>query len=178
MTESESQPSERRPARKWFLALGGLLLVLGVAGAAATLLELSFVLIFGPLLLVSSLMQLLTSFFAETGREKRLHFAAAGLEAVLGFFIMANPPQRLIGLIALIGVVFVVIGIVRLARSMITESHGKGWMILAGIVSLLVGLCVWTGWPDARLWFVGLCIAIDFICHGVSWSALALSERN
>ena len=27
------------------------------------------------------------------------------------------------------------------------------------------------------LWLVGLCIAVDLLCHGVSWSALALAER-
>jgi hypothetical protein len=33
-------------------------------------------------------------------------------------------------------------------------------------------------WPAAGLWFVGLCIALDFTCHGRSWSAVALEEGN
>ena len=43
---------------------------------------------------------------------------------------------------------------------------------------MLLGVSVWMGWPLARPWFVGLCIAIDFLCHGVTWSALALAERK
>jgi hypothetical protein len=41
---------------------------------------------------------------------------------------------------------------------------------------VLLGISVWIGWPVDKLWFVGLCIAIDFLCHGLSWSALALTE--
>jgi uncharacterized membrane protein HdeD (DUF308 family) len=49
---------------------------------------------------------------------------------------------------------------------------------MAGVVALLVGICVWLGRPVERLWLVGLFITIDFICHGLSWSALALAERG
>jgi uncharacterized membrane protein HdeD (DUF308 family) len=173
------QTSARSPAWKWFLALGLLLMGLGMAGtASATLFEFTSMLIFGPFLLASSVVQLLTAFFAERGKERRLHLAAAGLEAVLGFFIMANPLHSVGGLVALVAVFFIVSGMIRLARSLVTETHGRGWMIMTGVVALLLGVCVGTGWPDSRLWFVGLCLAVDFICHGVSWSALALRERN
>lgn len=40
----------------------------------------------------------------------------------------------------------------------------------------LLGVCVWLRLPVSGLWFVGLCIALDFICHGASWSAVALAE--
>ncbi len=39
-------------------------------------------------------------------------------------------------------------------------------------------VAVWLRLPVSRLWFIGLCVAIDFICHGVSWSAVALAERS
>src|SRR6516164_3388818 len=105
MTESESFPqvSQHRSRWKWFLALGAVLLVLGIGGmTVATLLDLTSLLVFGPLLLASSIIQLLTAFFAEAWKERLPHLVAAGLELVLGFLIMANPPQSLTGLIALI----------------------------------------------------------------------------
>jgi uncharacterized membrane protein HdeD (DUF308 family) len=181
MTEftTSSQATEHRGRWKWFLALGALLLALGAAGVGAvTLLELTSVLVFGPLLLASSLVQFLTAAFAEKARERLLHFAAAGLEAVLGFLIMTHPLQRVVSLIALIAVFLVVSGLVRLAHSLATQSRGRAWLVLTGVVALLLGISVWVGWPVAKLWFVGLCIGVDFICHGVSWSALALAERR
>jgi uncharacterized membrane protein HdeD (DUF308 family) len=174
-----TQGSGRTARWKWFLALGLLLLLLGLAGAGATtLLELTSLLVFGPLLLCSSLIQFLTAFFAERGKERFLHLAAAGLEAVLGFFIMAHPLERVIGLVELIAIFLIVLGLVRLVRSLTTQSHGRAWVIMTGVIALVLGISVWMGWPIAKPWFVGLCIAIDFLCHGVSWSALALAERK
>src|SRR5207237_8185693 len=105
-------------------------------------------------------------------------FCRRGLEAVLGFVIMVHPPQSLGGLVALIAVFLIVSGLVRLARVLVTRSPGRPWTVMTGAVALLLGISVWIGWPVGKLWFVGICIAIDFICHGVSWSALALAERT
>jgi uncharacterized membrane protein HdeD (DUF308 family) len=166
---------------KWFLALGALFVVLGMLGlSVATLSDVTSLLVFGPLLLVSSLLQFLHAFFTDKplGKEALLHVAAAGLEAVLGFFIMANPFQGLISLIVWIAIVLIAGGLVRLAHSLATQSRGRRWTVMAGIIALLLGICVWTEWPVAELWFVGLCIAVDFVCHGISWSALALAERK
>lgn len=181
MTElaTSSQVTEHRDRWKWFLAAGALLLALGLAGiTVATLLQLTSVLVFGPMLLASSLIQLLTAFFAEKGKERLLHFGAGGLEAVFGFLLMAYPPERLVGVIALVAIMFLVIGLVRLARSLAMQSRGRAWTVMTGIVALLLGIVLWIGGPVAKLGLVALCIAVDFLCHGVSWSALALAERK
>ena len=66
---TSSRVSEHRVRWKWFLALGVVLLVLGLAGVSvASLLELTSLLVFGPLLLASSIVQLLTALFGE-GRK-------------------------------------------------------------------------------------------------------------
>lgn len=174
-----SRVTEHHARWKWFLTLGAILLVLGVAGiSVATLLQFTSLLVFGPMLLASSIIQFLTAFFAEKRKESLLHFAAAGLEAALGFFVMANPPERIVGLITLIAIFLIVIGMARLARSLVAQSRGWAWTFLAGVIALLLGISVWVEGPAAKLGFVGLCTAIDFLCHGVSWSALALAERK
>jgi uncharacterized membrane protein HdeD (DUF308 family) len=173
------QTIERRTRRKWFLALGVLLLLLGLAGAgAATLLELTSLLVFGPLLLAGSILQLLTALFAAKGKERLLHLTSAGLEAVVGFLLMVYPLQVVSDLVLLIAGFLIASGLVRLIRAVVSHSPGRRWMFLAAAGALLLGLCVWLRLPASQLWFVGLCIAVDYICHGVSWSALALAERK
>jgi uncharacterized membrane protein HdeD (DUF308 family) len=183
MTEltASSQATARGARWKWDLAIGGLLLVLGIFGLGfTTLLNVSSLLVFGPLLLVSSLMQLLQALFAVKpwGREALLHFAAAGLEAFLGFYIMLNPSEGVGGLVAWIAIILIAGGLIRLARSVTTRPRRRAWIVVPGVIALLLGVAVWLGWPATGLWFVGLCIAVDFICHGVGWSALALAERK
>jgi uncharacterized membrane protein HdeD (DUF308 family) len=176
---ASSQVAQHRNRWKWFLGLGALLLVLGVAGVGVTtLLEFTTFLVFVPMLLASSILQLLTGFFAEEGKEALLHFLAAGVELALGVFLMAHPFQRLVGPIAVIAVFLIVSGLVRLARSLMAKSRGRGWVVMTGVVALLLGIFVWIEWPISKLWFVGLCIALDFLCRGTAWSVLALAERK
>jgi uncharacterized membrane protein HdeD (DUF308 family) len=171
------QVTDHRAHWKWFIALGVILLVLGIAGiSVATLLQFTSMLVFGPTLLASSIIQLLTAFFAEKRKECLLHLAAAGLEAVFGFYIMANPPESIVGLITLVAIFLIVIGLARLTHSLATQSRGRAWIFLAGAIAPLLGISVWIEGPVGKLGFVGLCIAIDLLCHGISWSALALAE--
>jgi uncharacterized membrane protein HdeD (DUF308 family) len=159
------------------LALCVVLLLLGLASAGATtLLGLTSLLVFGPLLLASSLIQLLTAFITGAGPGRFQQYAAAGLEALLGFLIMANPFFVLTDLVVMIAAFLMAIGLVRMARSLVTHSPGRAWAFMAGGSALVLGICIWLQLPVSEVWFVGLCIALDFICHGASWSAAALAE--
>ncbi len=178
-TVATSPATEHRGRWAWFLALGTLLLVFGIAGGLATLLEVTSILLFGPLLLASSLFQLTVAFFAQDKKkESRLHLAAAVVEMVLGFLIMAYPPERVGQLIVLVAIFLIVAGLLRLARSLAKKAHGRAWVAMTGVVALVLGVSVWIGGPVARISMIGVCIALDFIFHGMSWSALALAERK
>ena len=177
---ANTPPAAEHAARwKWFLALAVILILLGIAGGGvAGAMELTSLLVFGPMLLVSSILQVLVAFFTEKRTESLLHLAAAGLEMVLGFFIMANPLERIIDLVNLIAIFLIVIGLARLARSLTTHSGRRAWILMAGAIALLLGICVWLGGPAAKLGIIGACIAADFLFHGVSWFAVALKERK
>jgi carbon storage regulator CsrA len=181
MTEITSSPqgTDHRARWAWFLALGVVLLLLGLAGAgASTLLELTSLLVFGPMLLASSFIQILAAFFAEKGKEAFLHLVAASLEAMLGFLIMLHPGLVVTDLVVVIAIFLMVGGLVRVVRSLVTHSPGRGWTFMAGVAALFLGACVWLRLPVSQLWFVGLCLAIDYLCHGGSWFAIALAESK
>jgi uncharacterized membrane protein HdeD (DUF308 family) len=181
MAEAASSTKVPQVRRRWvwFLALGAILVVLGLAGiSVATVLEWTSLLVFAPLLLASSLIQFMVAIFAEKGRDTLLHFVAAGLEAILGLLFIVNPLEKIASLIALVVIFLIVIGLARLARSLITQSRDRAWRAFAGIVALLLGISVWIGWPIAKLWIVGLFIGLDFVCHGISWAVPALMQRK
>jgi uncharacterized membrane protein HdeD (DUF308 family) len=130
------------------------------------------------LLLASSIIQLITAFIAERRKDCFLHLAAAALEMSVGFAIMMHPPERVGQLVAMIAIFLVVSGLLRLSHLLATQSRSRAWTIMTAVVALLLGIAAWLGWPGAKLWIVGLFIAVDFVCQGVSWSAIALAERN
>ncbi len=173
--QSSSPPSTAR--WKWLLALGVVLLLLGIAGMGlATFVQLSSVLVFGPLLLASGIMQGMIAFIAVTGKASLHHLAAGAVEGILGLLLMAYPLNTGVSLVALIAVLLIVSGLIRLSRSLLTQFHGRSWILIAGVIALLLGVAVWFGGSAVGWWFVGLCLAIDFICHGATWSAVALAR--
>ncbi len=181
MVEIANPPltTEHSSRWKWFLALGAILMLLGIAGGSvAGLMQLTSLLVFGPMLLGSAILQSLVALFAAKRKESLIHLAAAGLEMALGFFIMANPLERIIDLVNLIAVFLIVIGLARLARSLVVQSRERAWFLVAGAIALLLGICVWIGGAAAKLAIVGSCIAADFFFHGLSWFAVALRERK
>lgn len=97
---------------------------------------------------------------------------------VLSIIVMTYPPESVAGLIGWVASIMIVVGLIRLARSLVTESRGKTWAVVAGTIAVLLGISIWIGRPVTALWVVGLCIALDFLCHGASWSALAFAERR
>jgi uncharacterized membrane protein HdeD (DUF308 family) len=176
---SSVQTSNRSVRWKWFLAVGMVLFILGLAGAGgSTLLQLTSLLLFGPMLLASSILMFLLAFFAERDVASLSHYAAAGLEMVLGFFIMINPLEGTVSLLVWIAVGLFAGGLIRLARALALRSGGQIVTLFAGLIALILGVVVYVRWPIAEIWFVGFCIAVDFICHGVSWVVVALYEHK
>ena len=43
-------------------------------------------------------------------------------------------------------------------------------MLFSAIVSLLLGGCLWWGWPQSATWILGIFVAIELIFDG--WTAL------
>src|SRR5262245_728270 len=110
-----SRGADHRSRRKWFLVLGVCLLLLGAAGAgAASLLEVTFGLVFAPLMITSGILQIVVAFLAEKGREVVLHLVAAAIEMTFGFFVMADPLRVGVSVTALVAIFLVMAAIARL----------------------------------------------------------------
>ena len=52
-----------------------------------------------------------------------------------------------------------------------------GWIVAAGIVTILAGLVIATGWPVNSLWVIGLFLGIDLLFQGWSYIAIGLALR-
>ena len=57
-------------------------------------------------------------------------------------------------------------------------GHRWGWLIAAGIGSIVVGAFLLIGWPADALRIVGLLLGINLIFTGVMYAALALAARR
>jgi uncharacterized membrane protein HdeD (DUF308 family) len=47
------------------------------------------------------------------------------------------------------------------------------WVLANGVLTVLLGVAIWQQWPASGLWVIGICVGIDLIVNGVTWSVLA-----
>lgn len=154
------------------LIFGGLLALSSVAIASAVT-----ILLLGWFLLFDGIIMFFSMFFV---REGRFALATLGiLYALLGAVIIANPTATLSLLTIIFAIAWTVSGLVRTFAAIGSRSHeGRGYDIAAGLATLLLGILVWVGWPEASLYILGLFIGFEFLILGIAWTARSFRLRQ
>jgi uncharacterized membrane protein HdeD (DUF308 family) len=178
----ESELNLLRKAWPLFLALGIVLSVLGVLaiGTALTgIATLVTILFFGILLLVGGGVQIATAFLSRAWRGFFLHVLVGILYLVLGGLMIEHPVAAARGLTLMIAAGFLVGGLFRIVFSLGSERFpGWGWVLGNGIVTLIMGILIWRGWPESAVWVIGLFVGIDLFSAGGAWVMFALALRR
>jgi uncharacterized membrane protein HdeD (DUF308 family) len=52
------------------------------------------------------------------------------------------------------------------------------WMLFSGLVALLLGLMILSGWPGTEAWTLGLLVGFNFLTSGASLIALAVAINS
>jgi uncharacterized membrane protein HdeD (DUF308 family) len=133
----------------WLFALSIMQIIAGcIAIATPIIASLAAVAVFGAVLILTAVIQLIHA-----------------------FEVKAWP--------ILIAIVFIADGVLRIMFAMTARPiAGWGWLIAAGIGSIVVGAFLLIGWPADALWIVGLLLGINLIFTGVMYAALALAARS
>lgn len=164
----------------WLVALGLILLILGIAAISAsvttTIISMS---IFGWLLVVGGLITIAQIFWQMRGWSGfLLTLLIAVLYIVLGFMIIANPTTTAQALTLLVAFFLIFGGIFRIATAIAARSYNWGWLLFTGIISLLLGIAIWRHWPYSGLWVIGLVIGIEMLLNGWWLLMLGLVARR
>jgi uncharacterized membrane protein HdeD (DUF308 family) len=164
----------------WFIALGILFIIGGVLAIAMPLVaSLAVAIVVGWSLIVLGIVQIVQAWSMRSwgGFAWQL---IIGILFVLGGFDMAFfPLSGAITLALVLGVVFLVKGIIQLILGFRYRPHaGWGWMIAAGILAAVVGLMVLAQWPLSGAWVPGTLAGISLIFSGWSYVAVAMAVRR
>jgi uncharacterized membrane protein HdeD (DUF308 family) len=180
MNEREGFPPlpESEGNWRWLLTLGVGLILLGVVAlGSVAVMELLAIMVLGPLLLASGIMQILLAFFARR-REAPSHLAAAALDIVVGFLVLTHSHNTIDDLILVLAAFLMVAGLSRILSSLFLRFRAWGWIFAAGIVAAVLGLIVWKEGHFRGLSLVVACVSVDFISRGVSWVVLSHNARD
>jgi membrane protein HdeD len=164
----------------WLFALCIMQIIAGcIAIASPIIASLAAVAIFGAVLILTAVIQLIHAFKLRAWPRSAWYGLGGVLYAIAGLMVALNPIGGAIALAVLIAVLFIADGVLRIMFAMAARPiAGWGWLIAAGIGSIVVGAFLLIGWPADALWIVGLLLGINLIFTGVMYAALALAARS
>jgi uncharacterized membrane protein HdeD (DUF308 family) len=174
---SLADPAEAlRAHRGWFIALGVLLLVLGIIASLNLILAtVASIYVLGVLMIMGGVAQLAHAARVRSWGQAALGFASGVLYAVAGLLAFLNPILASSVLTLMIAAALLVSGVLRIIVAIRERPRrGWGWVLAAGILSALAGLVLVLGWPINSLWVLGLILAVDLIFQGWAWLAFGL----
>lgn len=166
---------------RWILALGILFILLGVVGLGMSVtLTIVSVMLYGVLLLIGGVFQIVDAFKLTGWKGKLLHILIGLLYIAAGVMLVTRPQAGSLVLTVILGVIIFAVGILRIIMGFQLKGAIGSWgiIIFSGVVSLILGGMILFQWPASSLWVIGLFVAIEMIMHGWSYVLIALSVRS
>jgi uncharacterized membrane protein HdeD (DUF308 family) len=162
-----------------FLALGLVSIFVGLLAISSTwVATLASVVVFGVILLVAGVTEVIHAVMVRNLKGFALHLLAAALYLLVGLFMLEDPVRAAAVLTLVLAAGFLVGGALRILFSLVVQFAGWPWVALNGAVNLLLGFVILSGWPESKLWAIGLLVGIDLLFHGWSWVILAITVRS
>jgi uncharacterized membrane protein HdeD (DUF308 family) len=163
----------------WLLALGIVQIVTGsIAIAVPVVASLAAVGVFGAVLLVTAILQLIHAFKVRAWPRSAWYGLGGVLYAIAGVLVVVYPLAGALTLAVMIAILFIADGTLRIVFGMtVRPIAGWGWLIAAGIGSIVVGVFLSLGWPATALWATGLLLGVNLIFTGVMNATLAVASR-
>lgn len=164
----------------WLLALGILLIIMGVflvlAPAAGTLAVEIFI---GWLLIIGGVAQIVHAFSVRGWDGFLLHLLGGIVYLVVGGLMVLYPFEGVLALTLLLAAFLLVQGVFQIVAAFrIRPVRSWGWMLASGIATLILGVLIWVGWPGAALWVIGLLVGLHLLFSGFALIMLALAARR
>ncbi len=130
------------------------------------------------IILALGLLECLDAFFATEQRDFFQNLQVGVLDSVVGGLItlsVAESPDRLSMMIAAF---LIARGIVRIVLVYALHLPQTLFTLLCGLVSIVMGLCLWQQWPFNAGWFMSFCLSIEIAFRGWAMMMFALWVRK
>jgi uncharacterized membrane protein HdeD (DUF308 family) len=170
---------ELRRHSGWFTALGVVLILLGVIAIAYDVFAtIASVLVFGWLLVIGGVVEIVHGVRTHRWGGFFLHLLAGLLFLVAGLLFVANPLVGALSLTLFLGAFFLVGGVFEVVGALRLRAAHWTWAVLGGVITAVLGLMLWTQWPRSGLWFIGFAVGISMIFRGWAWVMLGTLTRR
>jgi uncharacterized membrane protein HdeD (DUF308 family) len=169
--------AENRPA---FIALGLLLILVGVIAIGAPLATTVVVKVFaGWLMLITGIGHIVHAFFTRQWKAFFEDLLVGCLYTAVGIWLAFFPLAGIIGLTILLASAFVVDGILKFQMGFrLRPASGWFWMVLSGFIAVAAGVLLVLGLPSTATWAIGMVVGLNILMSGVAFLGMALMARS
>lgn len=164
----------------WILALGIIYLIVGIIALGSVVMATAAsVLIVGVMMVIAGVAEVINAFQNKGWGKFLIWLLLGALYVIAGFLAFQNPLLTAAVLTLILGIALVISGIMRviLAFSM-KEGTPWIWVLISGVVTLLLGLMIFSHWPVSSLYVLGMFLGVDLVIAGASWIAMAFGLKN
>lgn len=160
-------------------ALGILTILLGIVALFAPgITGMSIVAIIGALVLVGGIFRLIWSFRSGSFGKGLIGFALGVLTIIAGIILLSSPVIASAMLTIFLAVYFIVDGVAELFTGFSASPPvSRGWLIIAGIISILLGIMLWAQYPLSGAWALGVLFGIKLIFVGMTMITMGRASK-
>ena len=185
-TPPTSEPSLEETRREiarhwgWFLALGILLVLAGMAAIAFPFLStIAAKIAIGWIFLVAGVVEVIHAFYVKRWAGFFWNLLIGLLYIVAGAWLAFFPLTGVLTLTIVIAALFIAEGIMEFIMGLRMRPHdGWGWVVFSGLVAVAAGLLIALSLPASAVWALGLLAGINLLFSGWSFIYLALGGKR
>jgi uncharacterized membrane protein HdeD (DUF308 family) len=112
------------------------------------------------------------------GNHRFLRIVVGLLYLVAAAFVIANPLSGAAGFTLMLGAALGATGLTRIFLGMGLPDGPRAPVVVAGVVTTLLGMMILFGWPENAGVVLGIFLGVDLLFYGASWTAFGLVLRG
>ena len=137
----------------------------------------SVLMLIGILVMAGGILRLIWAFKAGSLGKGILVFAIGVLTLLAGFWIITEPFIAAGALTIVLAVYFFADGLLELVAAF-SVAEGKGWLIFDGVVTVLLGVALFMGFPFSGPVAVGVLLGIKLLLAGITMLTLGSAVKR
>lgn len=171
---------EAHAHRRHSMAVGIILMLIGLLAIIFPLaMSLAAELLVGIVLTAAGVVEFIHAVQSRRWKGALVNSLTGLIAVAFGLVFLLYPLTGVISLTLLLGALFFVSGLSRIALSLKLRPYdGWGWLMLSGIIGVILGLLIALLTPHAATWILGVMLGVDLIFAGWWLLSLALSANR
>ena len=159
---------------------GALLIVLGIMAITAPFIAAVAVsAVVSWLIIFAGVVHLVLAFHTHGAGSVIWRLLVGVAYLVFGGYMIAHPVLSVASLTLVLASLFLIEGVLNLVLyARMRALHGSAWVLIDGVITILLGLMIYTQWPSSSLWAIGTLVGVSLMISGISRIGMTLAVRR